>query len=229
MTEIYVNKAQMEKTASMARQGLEKSRGRPRSADKNRAILDAASALFLSVGFDRVSMDQIASKAEVSKQTVYGHFKSKEGLFRAVIGHRVSDFFQDDLLDTAGHRSIKETLNRLGQQYMRLILSDDAVAMFRILAGNAESHPKLVAMFFEEGPGRLAQALESVFRYAHERGDLICADAQKASQLFATLLRGDLYLKRTLGLASGIEADEINRHVADVVSTFLKLYPPQEG
>jgi len=44
------------------------------NAGKRDAILEAASKLFLEVGFGAASMDSIASAAQVSKQTVYNHF-----------------------------------------------------------------------------------------------------------------------------------------------------------
>lgn len=61
------------------------SRGRPRDAEKNNAIVEAASLLFLEQGFDGTSMDEVAKRAGVSKQTVYSHFSGKEQLFSHVI------------------------------------------------------------------------------------------------------------------------------------------------
>ena len=51
--------------------------GRPKDPGKRAAILDAAKRLFVSQGFERVSMDQIAAEAGVSKLTVYSHFGDK--------------------------------------------------------------------------------------------------------------------------------------------------------
>ena len=49
-----------------------------RSARKRRAIMEAATALFLRDGYRRTSMDQVAADAAVSKQTVYKQFADKE-------------------------------------------------------------------------------------------------------------------------------------------------------
>ena len=48
-----------------------------RSARKRRAILDAATTLFLSNGYSGTSMDEVAALARVSKQTVYKHFETR--------------------------------------------------------------------------------------------------------------------------------------------------------
>src|SRR3546814_8328288 len=59
--------------------------GRPKDLAKGAAILDAAKRMFTEHGFDRTSMDQIASEAGVSKLTVYSHFRDKEALFAAAV------------------------------------------------------------------------------------------------------------------------------------------------
>jgi AcrR family transcriptional regulator len=49
------------------------------------AILDAATAQFLSRWFDEVTLGAIAQAAGVSQQTVVNHFGSKEGLLEAAV------------------------------------------------------------------------------------------------------------------------------------------------
>ena len=48
-------------------------------------ILWIAKNVFLEVGFERASMDVIASRAKTSKRTLYAHFANKEKLYFAVI------------------------------------------------------------------------------------------------------------------------------------------------
>lgn len=58
----------------------------PRSAERTRQrVLDAAYVLFRRRGFTRVSMDEIAAGAAVTKKTLYYHFKSKDSLLAAVL------------------------------------------------------------------------------------------------------------------------------------------------
>src|SRR5215472_9439496 len=56
-----------------------------RSAQKRRAILDAATNVFLEKGYLGASMDEIAALAPVSKQTVYKQFSTKEALFVEIV------------------------------------------------------------------------------------------------------------------------------------------------
>jgi TetR/AcrR family transcriptional regulator of autoinduction and epiphytic fitness len=48
---------------------------------KREAIVQAATTLFQTLGFDGTSMDKVAEAADVSKRTLYNHFPSKEELF----------------------------------------------------------------------------------------------------------------------------------------------------
>ena len=56
-----------------------------RTQTKIDQIRTAALELFATFGVDKVSMDEIAAKANVSKVTIYKYFHSKEELYAAVI------------------------------------------------------------------------------------------------------------------------------------------------
>ena len=49
------------------------------------SILEVAEQLFAEKGFDAASINDIAQLADVSKANIFHHFKSKEGLYMAVL------------------------------------------------------------------------------------------------------------------------------------------------
>jgi AcrR family transcriptional regulator len=53
-------------------------------ASLRREILDAASALFVEEGYDRVTMRRVAEKIDYSPTTIYLYFKDKRELFAAI-------------------------------------------------------------------------------------------------------------------------------------------------
>ena len=58
----------------------------PRSREPtHRRILDAAYLLFRSKGYARVSVDDIAATATVTKRTLYRHFQSKDAIVREIL------------------------------------------------------------------------------------------------------------------------------------------------
>src|SRR5918997_6198089 len=62
-----------------------KSRREEYSAATRQALLDSATALFAERGYLWTSLDDIAAGARVTKGALYGHFPSKQALFRAVL------------------------------------------------------------------------------------------------------------------------------------------------
>lgn len=57
--------------------------------DTNVRVVETAERIFLSSGFHRVSMDDLARDLGMSKKTLYAHFRSKEELVEAVLRRRV--------------------------------------------------------------------------------------------------------------------------------------------
>lgn len=50
-------------------------------------ILDSAYAVFWRQGFVRASVDEVAKKADITKRTLYQHYRSKDDLMAAVVAH----------------------------------------------------------------------------------------------------------------------------------------------
>ena len=61
----------------------------PRPSEPTRErIVQAANSLFYSEGIRRVSVDEVAAKAGLTKRTLYYHFKSKDDLVAAYLAAR---------------------------------------------------------------------------------------------------------------------------------------------
>ncbi|ULE34422.1 TetR/AcrR family transcriptional regulator [Mycobacterium sp. IDR2000157661] len=65
-------------------------RGRPRSTEAHDAILDATRAILVENGYSEVSMDRVAIRAGVGKQTLYRRWPSKAPL----VAEAVIDAYQ---------------------------------------------------------------------------------------------------------------------------------------
>ena len=55
--------------------------------ETHQRIVDAAYGLFWRQGFLRVSMDDIAARASITKRALYQHFRSKDDLIAAALAH----------------------------------------------------------------------------------------------------------------------------------------------
>ena len=69
---------------------------------RKKEILDAAETLFFSREYDNVSMDEIATIAELNKATLYLYFRNKEALFSAIVlrGMRILNTMYQECIET---------------------------------------------------------------------------------------------------------------------------------
>src|SRR3954453_502741 len=65
--------------------------GRPRSAEADRAILQAALELLAEDGYRLLTMERVRERSGVGKATIYRRYGSKEELVSAAIEHLNSD------------------------------------------------------------------------------------------------------------------------------------------
>jgi AcrR family transcriptional regulator len=79
-------------------------RGRMTAAERREQLILISRGLFAERGFDGASIEEVASRAEVSKPVVYEHFGGKEGLYAVVVDREVRSLL--DMMTralTAGH------------------------------------------------------------------------------------------------------------------------------
>ncbi len=151
--------------------GLADARRRRRAHDpREREILDAALELLATVGYDRMSMDAVATRARAGKATLYRRWACKPDLvvdaMRYLLdgGTPVSDTgdLRTDLLAVAAAT--------------RRALSGDLGAVARGVLGELRHNPRLRAAlrvtFTGEGGGQGGGGLRAVLDRAVERGEV---------------------------------------------------------
>ena len=62
-------------------------RGRPRAADRDTAILDAAQQLLEELGYDRLRIQDVADRAHAGLATIYRRWPTKQALVIAAMQH----------------------------------------------------------------------------------------------------------------------------------------------
>jgi AcrR family transcriptional regulator len=69
----------------MSRQGVDGRPVRREPEEKRQRLIEAATTIFARLGPAAARVDDVAAEAEVNKQLIYHYFRSKDGLFEAVI------------------------------------------------------------------------------------------------------------------------------------------------
>ena len=191
-------------------------------ADSRLRLIQAATEAFMKEGY-RASVDSIAVRAGVAKQTLYNHFPSKDDLFCEVV-RRATDaiLVSLDYDDT----DVGESLLRFGALFRSKLLGDDGLAMFRALIGEVPRFPDLAQSFCDNGPGQMARRLADFLRGAMEKGLLRSDDPIFAAEMLLGMLSGIERTRRLCGEPPLSPDDEATR-VARIVDCFLGAYAPE--
>jgi TetR/AcrR family transcriptional repressor of mexJK operon len=200
--------------------------GRPKDLVKREAILEAAKALFLSLGYANTSMDAVAAAAGVSKLTVYSHFTDKQTLFCAAVMATCQIQLPDLLFEYPEGAPVEEVLLTIARNFQALISSDEAVKLSRLIMAQGSLDPSFGEYFYEAGPKRVLAGMEALLRGAHERGLLRIDNPLRAAEHFFCLVKGAPDYRLLLGCAGPLEGDEAEAHVREVVGVFLRAYQP---
>lgn len=197
--------------------------GRPKDPGKRIAILDAAKRMFVAHGFDRVSMDQIAAEAGVSKLTVYSHFGDKESLFSAAISAKCEEQLATGLFAIDPAIPLRERLLGIGRAFVALISSEEALAVHRIVT--AQRPPNMLGrLYWEAGPRRVQMAFESLLADEVAAGTLDIPDVRRASSQFFCLLKGEMHMLLLCDCAAAVGDQDREAHVRASVEMFLRAY-----
>lgn len=203
-----------------------------RSARKRRAIMDAATALFLRDGYRNTSMDQVAADAAVSKQTVYKNFADKEQLFREivlgvtansqVIITDLTSVLRSNEIDSIA--DLRTVLTDLARRYIDGVLRPNVLALRRLIIAEAERFPDLARTYFEQAPSRGIDVIADALRAYQARGLLDLGDPRLAAAHFAYLVLGIPQDRAQFCPQERPSPAERDRLAVEAVRVFLTAY-----
>lgn len=183
-------------------------------------VLRAATSSFLAHGYGS-SVDVIARRAGVAKQTVYHHFPSKDELFKEV----ARDLAKRVLVELEGEpRDVRATLVRFGTAYRKRVLGAQGIATFRALVPEVPRFRALARAMYAAGAGETVRRIAAYLDKAMRAGQLRRDDPQLAAELLLGMLVGQDRVKRLFAVTSS-QASEAQR-AARIVDCFLRAYSP---
>jgi AcrR family transcriptional regulator len=138
-----------------------------RSEEARIAVLEAADDLLVEVGFAGVTIEGIAARAGVAKQTIYRWWDSKTGILFDALTEDAEGYFTSPDTGDLG-RDLRGRLAELAA----FLSATDAGAVYRALAGQAQHDPAVAARLDAEFTVRQRELDRAPFLRARERGQL---------------------------------------------------------
>ena len=198
----------------------------PRQQMRRETILKIARDLFVTEGYAAVSMSTIAAKLGGSKGTLYNYFASKEELFTAVMREhfdRVSVLMQGLAVEPG---DMTERLTNFGFKFLKLLLSDEYLQLFRLVTAEAARFPEIGAAFHDSGLLAQKKILADVFEAQMAAGVLRQADPALAARQFLDLCRSDLQRQRVWAIIPAPTDDALRLQAAQASEAIVALYAP---
>jgi len=204
-------------------------RGRP-SGSTGRELLTIAREHFLAHGFRGATMDAVAARARISKQTLYAQYPSKDALYTAVVrdwvdqGHDALAPHARALLDT---EDLAAALGRLAAVLQAAILSEPVLKLRALVAAAADTQPAVATDYVTRSWDRNVTLLADTLETLDRDGRLAVDDPNIAAQQFVWLALG-APLNR-LELTAGhhrYRPPDLAGIAEQGVRTFLSRYSP---
>ncbi len=193
-------------------------KGRSDGEETRKRITVKARQLFIQKGYGAVSMNEVCEAAEVSKGSLYHHFKSKDELFLQVIEEDSEQWNAEweKLRVAAG--SVEEQLYALAEHYAQdfqnpLLAAQEEFARSRALTD--EVFDRLLRISDNN-----SQACRNVLREGMEKGELAPGDLDRTVILVSSMMEGLGKLYYAPDLAK--QQDKVREYYRDAVRLLLE-------
>ena len=192
-------------------------------ARKHQAILDAAAEVLAERGFS-ASIEEVARRAGVSKQTIYNHYGSKTDLVRTLVDRRRS-LLTATLEAAPPDQPIEDTLTAYALAIMEAITSPASLQLTRMAITSAQEMPELAQAVHDAGA---RAANENLAAFLRGRPELDIPNAQRGADIFVGMALGRLQTRLLMGVES-FEAVPAAARAREAAERFVRAYRRTES
>lgn len=186
------------------------------------AILDAATDLFLELGYDRTSLASVARSAGVSKATLFKQFPTKAELFEATV-LAAGDTPDRELADPPPG-DFHAGLVALGLAYAELLSRPRMAGLMRAVIAESPRFPELRERTFDFGTLPVLAALRRYFRAENEAGTADVDDPDIAAPQFLGMIATVVFWPRLVHGGWSLSEEETLRVVDEAARTMVARY-----
>ena len=191
---------------------------------KRKELIKYATDMFMEMGYEKASMNNLAKRSGSSKSTIYKHFRSRQALFIAVLDEKLRDHLAPiEKLDLTT-LSIEEGLKLIGRTSIKVITSKDHINLCRIIYAEAERIPHVGKTYYEHGPKRGMAGVAKYLSTMVEQSRIRCTDPSLASQYFWGMILHKPMLERYCGIKGPMTAREQKNYIDKMVDSFISAF-----
>lgn len=198
---------------------------RVKTKERHDAIVDAAAQLFLEVGYEGASMQELSKRIGGSKATLYNYFASKEELFVDVVCSFATKYLTEAgdeiLLNEDETLSLKEVLTKFGEKMLQVLTNETrALAVYRMVIAES-GRSDIGKLFHQSGPKQSLIKLKVIIEAAMNKGQLIKDDPQVKALQFLALITAEVNNRHFYRDLPPVTSTQIKEMVERAVTMFL--------
>lgn len=197
--------------------------GTARGAERLRRLRATAAEMFLTCGYEGVSVDGLINRVGGSRRNVYGPCGGKQGLFVATVRELCTEIAEQLADLPMADAPVKSGLVLYGRRLLELVLQPRMLAMHRLMVSEGQRFPELARSMCQTGrdnaAGALGQWLAEHQAHGALRPGLVPLEL---AHCFIHLVVSGPQLRALVGeVRPGWTASAIARHVDETVDLFL--------
>ena len=197
-------------------------------SSKRRQILDGARKVFMDLGFDGASMNEIARSAGVSKGTLYVYFADKNRLFEAIVQEEALAHGQV-VFNFDPERDVETTLREFGNAYIELVCRPGGGSAIRTVMAIAERMPDVGRRYYENVLEKTINRLADYLQAHVRSNDLAIENCQLAASQFHQMCQASLFLPFVFQAAPAPSAERIAQVVESATRMFMAAYRAKQA
>lgn len=171
-------------------------------------LVEAALELFAEKGYAATRLEDVASRAGVSKGTLYLYFESKEELFKAVVRQGlVPAIAEAEALIDGFEGSAVALFREIVMGFWRLIGDTRLSAIPKIMIAEARNFPEIADFYHEEVIRRGRRMLERALERGVASGEFRGVDVRHAARVLMSPLIMLAVWKHSLGCCELEQSD----------------------
>ncbi len=201
---------------------MTKPRYRRRKEDRPGEITEAAFHAFAEKGYAATRVEEVATRAGVSKGLLYLYFKTKEELFKAVIRSVVMRRV-DALVASVETTELSSEAFLRGPmlEFMKQVPNSPVAVVIRLLLSEGHKHPDLVDYYYENVVSKGLHAISHFVERGVQRGEFRETAVNALPQLFLAPMMLSMIWKMMFTKRS-LDTDKLMETQMDMILAHIK-------
>jgi AcrR family transcriptional regulator len=200
-------------------------RGRPQvrcDEDTRQLLIEAARQEFQANGYAGTCINDVAQRAGVSTKTMYRLIRNKADLLQRVISDTIGKFMIDFDAKALDAVPLSEAIERMLIAYGSLTLSDETIAMNRLIIRECGQFPEVATAFYEAAILRTTEAMAGWLRRQCERRLIALENPHTAAEMLRGMMVMEPQRAVMLGQRPVPDREEIVARAKQCTQLFLK-------